>query len=375
MGAKPDDEPIDLTRQVRHRLKEERERARHSQSSAARKSGVGQSTISRMESTEDLEHPKQTTARRKDFKRLARLYGCSADYLMGKSTQRLDSSAEAGQSLIVGKSNSASNTAEPAGGSTKKLSRAKRRSMAWRQAALSELFKDYYDKRDFEKDFAEAIGLSITGPNLRRFMSEEGGFLIHQVKGLLDKISSPPFVDDEDQKDRDVKVLMHDPDSKVVCAMAMIQDEGPGHGVLRNYRQLVRTNLSIFCLLRAGYGDKVKIRTMNYMPAFGLDLFRYANKNAGTCYVRYYPLPDPYETYKDKPVVRLVQPDGYWFTEAKKQFDRHWFGVGKDLPKRYPWRPTIEKVWETLSTELQKLLEDVLSRQKQDRLRGKRDEA
>ncbi len=122
----------------------------------------------------------------------------------------------------------------------------------------------------------------------------------------------------------------------------MIQDQGPGK-ILKEYQKLVRTNLSAFCGLRAKCrnGQNLKIRTMNYMPAFGLDLFDGVN----TLYVRFYPLPDGSETFIDKPILRLAEADGDWHTFFKNQFYQHWDGgIAVNVPEDYPWESAREEL-------------------------------
>jgi hypothetical protein len=225
-----------------------------------------------------------------------------------------------------------------------------------REPEFDEIFKDDYLKETYETDFKLAIGAAFTGTNLRRIVRADEK--LDHLKHLLDRITSDKALLDD--KDCDVKILMHHPQcNEILCRLARMQDEGRDTGDLKLYRANVRENLSVFCLLRAKYGDKIKIKTMNYMPAFGLDLYRYAPTGAGTCYVRMYPLPDPAVDNKDKPIFRLTHRDGYWYQEFRKQFDRHWNGVGTDLPD-HSWEIDVEKIKGEFSDELRELLQEVL---------------
>jgi hypothetical protein len=225
-----------------------------------------------------------------------------------------------------------------------------------REAEFDEIFKDDYPKDVYEDDFNRAIGASFTGTNLRRIVKEDEK--LDHLKHLLDRITSKKALLSND--DCDVKVLMHHPKcDDELCRLGRMQDEGRDSGNLDSYRAHLHINLSVFCLLRAKYGNKVKIRTMKYMPAFGLDLYRYT-PTGGACYVRMYPLPDPDVDNKDKPTFRLTHRDGYWYTEFKKQFDRHWNAVSTDLQDKYPWETGIDKIKGDFSEELQELLKDVL---------------
>jgi hypothetical protein len=140
-----------------------------------------------------------------------------------------------------------------------------------------------------------------------------------------------------------VKVLMHHPKYDV-CKYAMMQD-GPGTDP-DGYKQLVHEHLSEFCRMRATAerGGNLKIRTIDYMLTFGLDIMNGNNEATGIVYVRYYPLPRKNEKrVDDKPIVRLTQNDARWYAFYVGQFERHWNdaahqGWAEDVPATYPWQ-------------------------------------
>ena len=219
-----------------------------------------------------------------------------------------------------------------------------RRDQSHREGLLNRILQRNYNFRQYEIDLKNARSLSITGSNLRRIVTNRYLPAIHKV-----------MMRAKDTDEPNVKVLMHDPLSNL-CETAMIQDKGFGSNI-HEYRELVATNLSAFCWLRAKSprGDKLLIRTMEYMPTFGLDVIDGGSRES-SIWIRFYPLPDPSEDDKDKPIVRLTENDGFWYEFFSKQFDQHWdCGIATDVADTYDWQSQETKFKSKLTAKLIKI--------------------
>lgn len=363
------DEEIELTSQIRRRLRDRRRELRFSQREVAEELHISQSNICRIENTRRIESPERVNISREHLQKIAVMFECSEHFLLCRTDnpQRSEQADAPIGGIAHHLSASANGTARTshfeidnadaihealAGHSINTI----------RRAFFDEVFKLDYDGGEFESDLQEAVALSISGTNLRRVIVD--GRIAGIIEMLERLVAEEKTAQNEGWKvsDHVVQILMHHPRS-MVMRTAMIQDQGPGAKDFQRYQQLVHRNLSIFCLLRERFPTKVQIRTMNYMPAFGLDLLRHSKEGASVCYVRVYPLPDPDETYKDKPIARLTPTDGEWYARFAEQFERHWNGVGKDLRKSYPWWGTIAsmKAKRELRPELLAIFEKVAS--------------
>ena len=184
---------------------------------------------------------------------------------------------------------------------------------------------------EYDRDFKNAKELWITGTNLRRIVTGKGSsYYLDCIKSVLSKNGT-------------VKILMNHPDNNV-CKYAMMQD-GPNNN-LQAYQQTVGYNLNTFCTIRdtAPNGRaNMLIRTIDYMPTFGLDVVNGHDDTKGVAYVRLYPLPKKHEMLDDLPIVRLSHNDA-WYKFFVGQFERHWNdeanrGYAVEVPIGYRWKP------------------------------------
>lgn len=221
-------------------------------------------------------------------------------------------------------------------------------------------FRFAHLQAQFIRDFQRATIFYTTGTNLRRIIANR---YLDYVSELL-------------KRGGVVKALMHHPNSKV-CEYAMIQDIGIGIPVsqcgpqrkrqtskahtawdIGEYRRLVHNNLSALCEARAQAekGSNLRIRTTNYMLAFGLDAFFFdSERKTGAIYLRFYPLPRRNADDPDKPCIRLDHTQPVWFDFFRDQFDVHWAparrgGLAHDVTTSYPWRSAWEDVSKTLKS-------------------------
>src|ERR1700733_1517546 len=157
----------------------------------------------------------------------------------------------------------------------------------------------------YNLDFENAEELWILGTNLQRIVANKK---LKQIRQILSRNGS-------------VRILMHRPAYQAACKFAMIQE---GLNDWGGYCLGVRNNLLKFFELRAEQriGQRLEIRTINYMLAFGLDVMNADNQNAGSAvYLRMYPLPPSgLNNFEDQPVVMFRPNDGRWYDFFKDQF-------------------------------------------------------
>jgi hypothetical protein len=188
------------------------------------------------------------------------------------------------------------------------------------------LLEQRYPTREYDNDFENATELWISGTNLRRIVVD---VTLAPVRHVLSK------------KDGLVKILMHRP-RDLVCKYAMLQE---GLDDLTAYRVDVREHLTKFFELRAEgqFKDKLKIKTIDYMLAFGLDVMNGSRDDAGSVvYLRMYPLPQAgTKKFDDQPIIRFRRNDRRWYDFFKKQFTYHWeHELAEELP--FDWNPKDE---------------------------------
>lgn len=182
---------------------------------------------------------------------------------------------------------------------------------------------------EYDKDFERAGELWMTGSNMRRIATDDGdGYYLQCIKEII-------------RTGGTVKLLMNHPDSPVL-EYSMMQDPA-GAKNLDAYKKVVRDNLAAFCRIRAGEGGKnLQIRTINYMPTFGLDIMNGSHPELAIVYVRFYPLPKRNVALADRPIVKFNRNDDRWCKFFLEQFENHWNdeaqdGWAVDLPPDYPY--------------------------------------
>ena len=157
-----------------------------------------------------------------------------------------------------------------------------------RGRTLAALFMEYVEDDDFEADVEGAVSISLLGSNMRRIVGLGRTDILRKfLNKSSQKTNNPAAHDKSSVKENDppaLRILMLDPKADMqVLEASCIQDYGY-LGEIDGYRDLIETNLSVFCGLREEYGaSKVRIKLTTYMPAAGLDVIQ--QRNVGIVYV------------------------------------------------------------------------------------------
>ena len=188
----------------------------------------------------------------------------------------------------------------------------------------------------YERDFARATELAISGLDLRR---------LHARMGDLKRVVR--------QKGR-VRIIFLDPEYYELCRYGAMQDWGnKDTKFIEAYRESIWTTyLMLRKLVRGGRtsssdkrkrrpGGFIEIKTLRYPLGFGIDWMNFDDSGGGAIYVRNYPM---YADVEDRPIVPLTAADAYWYSFYKEQFEIHWRNA-------LPWANDKKRTWKDLRTD------------------------
>jgi hypothetical protein len=189
----------------------------------------------------------------------------------------------------------------------------------------------------YERDFARATALSISGLDLRRLHGHIG-----DLKEVIRRQGS-------------VRIILLDPEYYELCRYGTMQDWGKKSSKsVEVYRDSIWTTYEIIrSVMRTGMAagktkqrnkrlsrssGTLEIRALRYPLGFGIDFMTFEDANDGAIYVRHYPM---YAGVEDRPIVPLTTADGYWYSFYKEQFEIHWRNA-------VPWTNDKERTWKDL---------------------------